>query len=448
MEVRVRIAPSPTGSPHIGTAGQALFDYVFAKKNNGKFILRIEDTDRERYVAEAEEQIYETLEWLGLDVDEGPNVGGDLGPYVQSQRLDIYKKYVLELLEKNQAYKDEGAVRFKTKKLGQTTWHDLVGNKDITFDNKTQDDFVILKSDGYPTYNFANVVDDHLMQISHVIRGNEFISSTPKHIMLYKAFGWAPPQFAHFPVLVGSDRSKLSKRHGAKSALEFRNEGYLKEAVLNFLALLGWSHPKGKEMFDMEELIRLFDFKEVNASSAYFDATKLDWLNGEYIRKTQNSKLKTQIYEYLQNLSGRALTEKDHPTEKEVEKLVPLVKERIKKLSDFIPLTDFFFAGVEYDMEVFNRLKIKDLRFKIEKVLEKMQKMEKPWEADIFESTFRKLAEDLQLSVTQIFQLIRVAVSGQLVTPPLFESIKILGEEKTVKRVGDAISFLKSGWLA
>ncbi len=442
--VRVRIAPSPTGSPHIGTAWQALFDFVFAKKNNGKFILRIEDTDRERYVAGSEKQVYDTFKWLEFTFDESPEAEGEFGPYVQSKRLDIYKKHATELLEKGLAYEDGGAIRFKTNKVGKTSWHDLVGDKEITFDNGTQEDFVILKSDGYPTYNFANVVDDHLMQISHVIRGNEFISSTPKHLMLYSSFGWTPPQFAHMPVLVGSDRSKLSKRHGAKSALEFRNEGYLKDAVLNFLALLGWSHPEGKEVFEIDEMIKLFDFKDVNISSAYFDITKLDWLNGEYIRKTQDLKLKTQIYEYLQQISGKKL---EYPTEAEIEKVIPLVKERIKKLSDFVPLTDFLWEKPEYEREVFNKLKIDDPVKVLEEVLNRLKAMEKSWEADIFESTFRKLAQDLNLSVSQMFQLIRVAISGQLVTPPLFESIQVLGEEEAEKRIKEAMNFLQLSQL-
>lgn len=441
MNVRVRIAPSPTGSPHIGTAWQALFDFVFAKKNHGKFILRIEDTDRARYVAESEREIAETFKWLGFEFDEGPDIGGGFGPYRQSERLKIYKKYAEELVKGGMAFADEGAVRFKTKKIGVTSWHDLVGEKVITFENSTQDDFVILKSDGYPTYNFANVVDDHLMEITHVIRGNEFISSTPKHLMIYEAFGWQPPQFAHLPVLVGPDRAKLSKRHGAKSALEFKKEGYLKEAILNFLALLGWTHPEGKEIFTIDEMINFFDFKDCNLASAFFDTTKLDWLNGEYIRKSQNSNLKSQILEYLKDISGGVA---ESPTEQEVEKVIPLIKERIKKLSDFIPLTDFMFEKPEYEREVFEKLKIKDLKQTLGKISGEFKNMQKPWDAKLFEQTFRKLAGDLGLSPTQIFQLIRVAVSGQLVTPPLFESIQILGEDETLKRVEEVANIIGS----
>lgn len=429
--VRVRIAPSPTGSPHIGTAWQALFDYVFARKSGGKFILRLEDTDRERYVPESVKQIYETFQWLGLNYDEGPDIGGPHAPYIQSERLDIYKKYADELLDKGLVYKDEGAVRFKVNKDGVTFWQDLTGNKKISFANNTQEDFVILKSDGYPTYNFANVIDDHLMEITHVIRGNEFISSTPKHLMLYKAFNWQPPQFAHFPVLVGADRAKLSKRHGAKSALEFKQEGYLKEAVINFLALLGWSHPEGKEVFSLDEMIKLFDFEDINLSSAYFDIKKLEWLNGEYIRKMSDSELEQRLDEYLV----------DHPGKGKLTSLIPLVKERIKKLSDFIPLTYFFFEKPEYDLEQFKKLNINNPKEVLKNILEKLESLDRPWQAPDFESIFRKLAESLNLSATQVFQLIRMAISGQTVTPPLFESIKILGEDETIKRMGSAIEF-------
>lgn len=432
MDIRTRIAPSPTGSPHIGTAWQALFDFVFAKRMHGAFILRLEDTDRVRLVPESAKQIDETLQWLGFEVDEGPTKGGDFGPYVQSQRLDIYKKYADELLEKGLAYKDEGAVKFKINKEGRTIYHDLVGDKDVSIENSTQDDFVIIKSDGYPTYNFANVIDDHLMEISHVIRGNEYISSMPKYIQLYKSFGWEPPQFAHLPLLVGEDRAKLSKRHGAKGALEYKQDGYLKEAIINFLALLGWSHPEGKEIFSIEEMTDVFDFKNFNSASAYFDETKLDWINGEYIRKMTDEQLTQRIQDYLV----------DHPAKDKIAHVVPLIKERIKKLSDFIPLTDFLFDKPEYDMAVFKKLKIEDIRLAIGRVLEKIEQLTKPWNSEDFEQSFVALAKELEIKNLDMFQLIRAAVSGQLVTPPLFESIQILGEEETKARIKEAQEFI------
>lgn len=438
MEIRTRIAPSPTGSPHIGTAWQALFDYIFAKKNNGKFILRLEDTDRARYVEGSEQEIYETLKWLGFDFDEGPDKGGSFGPYKQSERLDIYKKYSDELVSKGLAYQDEGAVRFKINKEGQTTYHDLVGEKDITIENSTQEDFVILKSDGFPTYNFANVIDDHLMEISHVIRGNEYISSMPKYLQLYKSFGWEPPQFAHLPLLVGSDRSKLSKRHGAKGALEFKKEGFLKEAIINFLALLGWSHAEDKEILSIEEMIATFDFKDFNQSSAFFDVTKLEWLNGEYIRNMNDEELTVRLQEFLV----------DHPAKDKIGPVVPLIKERIKKLSDFVPLTDFLWEKPDYDIEVFQKIKIENRKEVLNKISETLNVMEKPWNAEIFERTLRGLVDELGVKTEDFFQLLRVAVSGQLVTPPLFESIKILGEDETLARISGSIDFLESNQVA
>ncbi|MBI2593692.1 glutamate--tRNA ligase [Candidatus Daviesbacteria bacterium] len=438
MDIRTRIAPSPTGSPHIGTAWQALFDFVFARKNNGKFILRLEDTDKVRFVPESAKQIDETLEWLGFEVDESPSKGGNFGPYIQSERLDVYRKYADELLEKGLAYNDEGAVKFKMNKEGSTAYHDLVGGeqssrggKDISIENSTQDDFVMIKSDGFPTYNFANVIDDHLMEISHVIRGNEYISSMPKYIQLYKSFGWTPPQFAHLPLLVGSDRAKLSKRHGAKGALEYKRDGFLKEAIINFLALLGWSHPQGKEIFSLEDMIKVFDFKNFNPASAYFDETKLEWMNGEYIRRMPDEELTKRLQDYLV----------DHPAKEKIAPIVPLIKERIKKLSDFIPLTDFLFEKPEYDMEVFNKLKIRDIKSAVGKILEKVKQLKSPWDAKEFEGTFKELATELKISNLDMFQLIRAAVSGQLVTPPLFESIQILGEEETKNRIKEAQEF-------
>lgn len=424
MEVRVRFAPSPTGNPHVGNMRTALFTYLFARHHLGKFILRIEDTDKKREIEESHTAILDSLKWLGLDWDEDP--------IFQSKRLAIYKEHAQILVSAGLAYEQDGAIYFKTKKTATTSWVDLVGSKKIEFENKLMEDFVILKSDGYPTYHLAAVVDDHLLQITHVTRGEDWISSTPKHIMLYEAFSWSVPQFAHFPNILATDRSKLSKRHGSVGVLDFKKEGILPQALVNFLAFLGWTPPSGKEILSLSEMVAEFDLKDVNQAPSIFDIRKLEWMNGEYIRKTQDSELKTQILEYLKNISEGTL---DHPTEQEVEKVIPLIKERIKKLSDFVPLTYFFFEEPEYDIEVFNRLKIDDLKLKIKKVLEKLREMEKPWKADIFEVTFRKLAEDFGLSPTQVFQLIRVAISGQLVTPPLFESIKILGEEEVLKRV-------------
>lgn len=416
-KVKTRFAPSPTGQLHIGGVRTALYSYLWAKKNKGTFILRIEDTDRERFIEGATENIIQALKWLNLNWDEGP--------IKQSERLDLYKKYAEELLKKGLAFKDEGAIRFKTNKEGSTLWRDLIGDKNISFDNKTQEDFVILKSDGYPTYNFANVVDDHEMQITHVVRGPEFISSTPKHLMLYQALEWEPPKFGHVPMILGTDRSKLSKRHGAKPVLDYQQDGFLPEAILNYMALLGWTPPSGQEILSLEEMIKVFDLKDVHVSPAVFDITKLTWMNGEYIRKLSDEELTKKLQEYLV----------DHPAKEKIGPVVPLTQERITTLSDFIPLTNFIFEAPEYDKEIFQKIKVDDQKEVLEKILQTMESLPKPWQAENFETAFRKLAGELDVKVGDLFQLIRVAVSGQLVTPPLFESIKIIGEEETLARI-------------
>lgn len=285
--VKVRFAPSPTGIPHIGNTRTALFNFLFAKKNKGKFILRIEDTDRKRFIKESEKVIYEILEWLDLKWDE---------KYVQSERIDIYKEHAEILRKKGFVYEDNGALRFKMPKNGETAWTDAVGQKEISFKNETQEDFVILKSDGYPTYNFANVIDDYLMGVTHVIRGEEFISSTPKHVQLYKSFSWNQPIFAHLPIILGKDKSKLSKREGAKSVLEYREDGYVKEAILNYMALVGWTPPDGKDQIVIEDMIKLFDLKDVNIANPIFDTQKLEWLNGIWIRSIEDIKERLSVF--------------------------------------------------------------------------------------------------------------------------------------------------------
>ncbi len=432
--IKTRFAPSPTGALHIGGVRTALYEYLVAKKAGGTFSLRIEDTDRARFVEGAVEDIIKTLQWLGLNFD------GE--PVYQSQRIDLYKEYAKKLVDTNKAYEKDGAVWFKVDLEGSTSIIDLVGNRKIEFENSTQKDFVILKSDGYPTYHLAHVVDDHLMETNPVIRGAEWISSIPKHVQLFKAFDWEVPQYAHLPIILGTDRSKLSKRHGAKPASEFREDGFLAEAILNYMAFLGWTPTSGKELLTLAEMVQEFDLADVNSANPIFDITKLEWMNGEYIRKTENSNLTTQIKDYLIGISGGAL-KKEHPTEEEIGKVVPLIKDRIKTLANFVPLTDFLWEKPEYDMEIFKKLKIENPVEVLAKVEEKMVGLQKPWQSEIFEKNFRKLADELELAVSQMFQLIRVAVSGQTVTPPLFESIEILGEEKSLNRIKEAMSFLK-----
>ncbi|KKR76321.1 MAG: Glutamyl-tRNA synthetase [Candidatus Levybacteria bacterium GW2011_GWA2_40_8] len=369
--VRVRIAPSPTGSPHIGTMYQALFNYSWAKKNNGRFFVRIEDTDRERFVEGAEEEIFNTLDWIGMPEDESPRRDGGYGPYRQSERLAIYKKHAEELLEAGGAYKcfcskerlealratqkaskqptmydehcrnltleeiskNEGkpyVLRLKVPEEGKLTVRDEIRG-DIEFDPLLIEDSVLIKSDGFPTYHFAVVVDDHLMKVTHVIRGEEWLSSYPKHVMLYDFFGWEKPYFYHTPNLRNPDKSKLSKRHGHASVDWYRQQGFLPEAILNFLALMGWSHPKGVEEFELSEFVKMFDPKDLKPVGPIFDIQKLEWLNGVYIRKLSLEDLRQRLLVYYKDdMSLLDIFKSNH-----IDLLIRLAQSRMKKLSDF-----------------------------------------------------------------------------------------------------------------
>jgi glutamyl-tRNA synthetase len=476
-DVRVRIAPSPTGEDlHIGNLYTAMMNWVWAQKNHGKFIVRIEDTDRDRFVPGAEERILQTLADFGLNNDEGPNVGGEYSPYKQSERLDIYKKYALELVAKNVAYYcfcskerleeirnsetatnlrkkhweycqtgsaeevdkriangEKYVIRLKVPQNEDIVFTDLIRGE-IKINSDQVDDQVLLKSDGFPTYHLAVVVDDYLMKISHIIRAEEWISSTPKHVLLYKAFGWEMPIFAHMPILRNSDKSKLSKRKNPVWVSWFLKEGYLSEAILNYLATMGWSHPEQKEIFSIEEFIQKFELKDVSPVGPAFDIVKLDWMNGEYIRAMSDEELTKKFQEYLV----------DHPAKDQIAPIVPLIKERIKKLSDFIPLTDFFFEEPEYDMEVFKKLRITNYEIMMNRLIEVFEQNKGNWDSEKFAEEYRLLATELEISNTTMFQLLRVAFTGQLVSPPLFESIQILGEDKAIQRFKKAKEFIEN----
>lgn len=472
MQVRTRIAPSPTGEDlHIGNVYTALINYAFAKKNNGKFIIRIEDTDKERLVKGSEEKILKSLKNFGLNYDEGPDVDGPYKPYKQSERIETYKKYADELIEKGQAYycfcskekieeirekekkekkyqrhiiycqpnledakkriekADKFVIRLKVPDNEDISFEDYIRGE-ITINTKEFDDQILLKSDGFPTYHLAVVVDDHLMEISHVIRADEWISSTPKHVLLYRAFGWEMPIHAHVPLLRNPDKSKLSKRKNPVWSSWYLEQGFLPQAILNYLALMGWSHPDGKEVFSLDEFIEKLDLKKIDPVGPVFDITKLEWINGEYIRKMSDGDLYKRLDDYLPKDMDR----------KNLKALIPLIKERIKKLSDFVPLTSFLFEDPEYERVVFEKLKINNPKEALEKVLQKLIEMKKPWDAKVFEETFRKLADELNLKAGDMFQFLRVAISGKLVTPPLFESMQILGEEKSIERLKKVVS--------
>ena len=423
-EIRTRFAPSPTGFLHVGGVYTALFSYSFAKKNNGKFILRIEDTDVKRHVPEAEKVIYDGFHWLGLKYDEGPDIGGPFGPYRQSERLNLYHQFAEKLVKDDLAYEKEGAVWFKVSE-GQTSWNDLVRGK-IEFENNQIQDFVILKSDKYPSFNFAVTIDDWQMKISHVIRAEDHISNTPRQIMIYQALGVEIPQFAHLPLLRNQDRSKISKRKDPVTISWYQEQGYLSEALINFLCLLGWSHPKGKDVFPIEEFIKNFSFERISKSAPIFDLKKLDWLNGVYLRQKSNEEL-------LKLLKPFAPKGMDDDL---IKKTIPLVKERLVKLSDLEGMVDYFFKEPQVEEKLLLEKGGKDksvIKNQFEIILDELEKV--GWKAVNLENLFRKIAQEKNYHIGKFFMAVRIALTGKSGTPPLFETMELLGKEKTLKRL-------------
>ena len=487
--IRVRYAPSPTGHPHIGNIRTALFNWLLARHSGGSFILRIEDTDQSRKVEGALESILDSLRWLGLDWDEGPEAGGEFGPYFQSQRIDLYHEHARRLLDSGNAYKcycssgrlaairaDMAArkesmrsydrhcrdlsleqqaeleakgitptIRFKAPLEGKTTFNDLIRG-DITFANSELDDLVLLKSDGYPTYHLANVVDDHFMRITHIMRADEWLSSTPRHVLLYRAFGWEPPIFAHLPMILGPDKSKLSKRHGATSLTEYRDKGYLPEAMLNFLTLLGWALDDKTDIIDREGLIKHFTIEGVSKTAAVFSHEKLDWMNGVYMRLLVEEK-------GIEEFTARALPFLEAGLPQTVERpldrgylnrIAPLIYERVKLLRDAPEQAEFFFADeLDYDRE---SLLVKGLdKAKVAEALDisKERLKDCSFDADEMESILRLLAEELGLKTGQLFGLLRVAVTGRTAAPPLFQTMEVLGRGRCLNRITAAVDKLQ-----
>ena len=416
--VRVRIAPSPTGFAHVGTAYAALFNYAFAKNKGGKLIIRLEDTDAKRHVKDAEKAIYDGLTWLGFSWDEGPDKGGEYAPYKQSERRDIYKEKAKELLEKGKAYEEDGAIRFKNP--GEDVgWKDIVRG-DVKFLGGEVTDFVIMKSDGYPTYNFAVVIDDLLMKITHVIRGEEHISNTPRQLALYKALNEKAPEFAHLPTLRNKERKKLSKRKDPVDLRLYQKEGYLPEALVNFLCLLGWSHPKEKEIFSLDEFTKLFSLERVRKAGPIFDKDKLDWINGEYLRKLKDSEFVDNIWEFNKGKYSKG----------EIAKITPLIKERIKNLSEFEMLAGFFFKEKEVDKKLFGKDHEEHIGMAVE-VLEKVDEWSKVNIDEVLLSGVKKN----KFKTGEFFMDLRIAITGKKFTPPINDSIVILGKEETLKRL-------------
>ena len=477
---RVRFAPSPTGYLHVGGLRTALYNYLFAKNNNGKFILRVEDTDRNRYVEGAIENLISTLKWVGLDFDEGPGKEGDYGPYMQSQRLDLYKNLTGELIKDKKAYycfctQDRlNQLRENQKKSGLQPKYDKhclhLGQKEIEdnlnkniphvvrmnigtgqsviindvirgkveFNTGVIDDQVLIKSDGYPTYHLANVVDDHFMKITHVIRGEEWLSSTPKHILLYDFFGWDKPLFAHLPLLLNPDKTKLSKRQGDVAVEDYRQKGYLKEALLNFVALLGWNAGDDKEYYSMAELIDSFSLERVNKSGAVFDIEKLNWLNAEHLRKMPVDKIMSLLREEIS--SSRFKNE--NFTDEYLSRVIAAMLERVSFVRDILVNGFYFFEDpVEYDEFTVKKRWKEDSADYLKKIVEEFSKLDNP-KKENFEEALRKTSEKLNVGTGKLIHPVRLAVSGVGGGPGVFDILDIIGKEKTINRLKTAIKKL------
>ncbi len=479
MPPRVRIAPSPTGDPHVGTAYIGLFNYVFAKHYGGKFVLRIEDTDQDRSSASSERSILDALAWLGLAWDEGPDIGGPFGPYRQSERLAIYAKHCAALVESGHAYRcfctrdrleelrkiqqaerrppgydrhcrdldavrsaeraaagEEHVVRMKVPLSGETVVRDgLRGN--VHFENRLIDDQVLIKSDGFPTYHLANVVDDHEMQITHVIRGEEWITSTPKHILLYQSFGWEAPEFYHLGLLRNADRSKLSKRKNPVSIFHYRDLGYLPGTFLNFLATLGYSMGDDVERFTIEELIERFDMSRVSVGGPVFDPMKLDAFNGQDIRAMSVEKLRELV------LAGPLATDR-------LTAMLAHAQERIVRLDDFVPYVSFFFGGtLDYDA-VLDELCLKKKRPR-EEIIDVLggwmtaietDPKARSFEKDALEGFSREYASTRGWKTKELFTLLRIAVTARTAAPPLFDTLALCGKDRVRLRVRSVLELL------
>jgi glutamyl-tRNA synthetase len=407
------MAPSPTGLLHIGSVRTFLFNWLFARGRGGECLLRIENTDTSREVAESTEQIQRSLSWLGLDWD------GDVR--FQLDRIDDAQRLARELVEQGSAYEDEGAIRFRMPDEGTIGWDDVIRDR-IEFENENLDDLVILRSDGRPTYNFASPVDDMLDGITHVIRGQDHISNTPRQIQILRALAAEPPVYAHVPDVLGTDGRKLSKRHGAQSVEDFREQGYIPEALVNFLARLGWAYDDKTEVFSREELVQLFELERVSPSPAVFDYQKLEWLNGVHLRNLPPEDYADRVFGYLREQG----IDWDEDL---VRKAAPLVQEKIETLAQFQDYVRFLFEDVAPDTSLLDGR---------ERILEEadaaLAELE-PFDAETIERALRSLAERMELKPREAFQPIRVAVTGSKVSPGLFESIELLGRQKTLERL-------------
>jgi len=486
MKIRVRYAPSPTGLQHVGSVRTALFDYFAARARGGSFILRIEDTDRERFDDRALQDIYDTFSWLGIQWDEGPDVGGDFGPYVQSERTELYREYSQKLIESGHAYyafdtaeelaaareEQDGkgggydrrfrdmsdadlepyrsrgiqpVVRFKVPLAGTTTFRDTVLGQVTWANEDVNPDPILMKSDGYPTYHLAAAVDDHFMEITHILRGQEWIPSAPLHVLIYEALGWDPPEFCHLPLVTGEDGQKLSKRHGSTSLLEFRKAGYLPEAIINYVSRLGWSYDDKRELFSKSDLEELFTLEKISKAPAVFDYKKLEWLNGVYIRELGSDALYAAVLPFMQE-SGII---EDPPSEAQARILreaMPLIQERLKYLCDAPVMLRFLFGQAsDYGPE-----DLLPKKLTAEETLG-LQRAVAPLVSEIpnrndeeNEEKFRELAETLGTKLGNLLMPVRIAVTGSRVSPPLFGSVRLLDRDTVSDRIQKAINLLES----
>lgn len=475
MSVRVRFAPSPTGYLHIGGLRTALYNYLFAKHNDGKIILRIEDTDRTRFVEGATERLIESMKWAGIDFDESIEKGGDFGPYIQSERNEIYKEHIKILLDDDKAYYafdtpeeietmreaqkakketpkydrtigknqytlgsektkeliEEGVayvIRLKVPENYNVVFDDLIRGK-ITVNTNEVDDQVLIKSDGFPTYHLANVVDDHHMQISHVIRGEEWLPSTPKHVILYESFGWDVPKFAHLPLLLNSNKQKLSKRHGDVAVEDFRQKGYLKDAFVNFIALLGWNPSADREIYSMDELVELFEITKVNKAGAVFDLQKLNWMNQQYMKNADLNEL-ADFVTPIMNEKGFTNIDNEY-----LKKVINVLLERLELINELPDYAPYFFTE-EYDIDPEYKEKKwdADAKSQSEQLLKKLENVS-DWTHDGIKDSVKEFCKEIGIKMGAIMHPLRLMLTGRSFGAGMFDVMELLGKEKTLSRI-------------
>lgn len=478
---RVRFAPSPTGYLHVGGLRTALYNYLFAKHNNGKFILRIEDTDRNRFLEGAVENLIDTMNWVGLEYDEGPDKGGEFGPYFQSERLDIYEKYSDQLINQGDAYKcfctperltalreeqqkaklpqakyDKHCLNLSKEEFdrniaeekpyivrlnvrdGENVIITDIVRGEVEFSREVIDDQVLIKTDGFPTYHLANVVDDYHMGITHVIRGEEWLSSTPKHILLYNAFGWELPIFAHLPLLLNADRSKLSKRQGDVAVEDYKAKGYLKEALLNFVALLGWGTSENEEFFTVEELIQNFSLERVHKAGAIFNAEKLDWLNAEHLRKMDKQDILKMLKKELLESKFRV----PNLTDDYLLLVIDAMIERVSFVKEFIENSPYFFERPEsYDEAVIKKRWKDDSEELLRNYIAKISELDSPSKED-YEIALKSVAEEAECGAGRLIHPARLATSGVGIGPGVYDLLFILGKDEVIERMSKALEII------